>query len=320
MYNIKDFATGIVATAPSPADSGTSFVLTAGEGARMPKTPFVATAHPANEVPTLDNAEKILVTAVSTDTLTIERAKGQTTAKNIAIGWRISAAVFNEHMNVPYLIYRMWMNDNINKDNVAMRDTVLNSANIGVNSTNAFIEINSGSNAAGRAAVHAQGSSFDSQNDRAYWDAPIRGLFTFALRALGTGDADIAALLGGSDNYVYTEKHAGIKVIYSGGTPTVYFTTCDGTTEQTTDITASWTQSLTNNNAITHVLIEHDPGVATALYLSGNPIPVVTHATNIPSGHMSSRQMWSNFWARNTGGTDAKYIYLREAQMHVPMR
>ncbi len=94
--NMKDFATGTVLTAPSPATSGTSLVLQSGEGARMPAAPFYATAHPATELPTLDNAEKILVTAKSTDTLTITRAQGSTTAKSIAAGWRISNAIFEK--------------------------------------------------------------------------------------------------------------------------------------------------------------------------------------------------------------------------------
>jgi microcystin-dependent protein len=42
----------------------------------------------------LDNAEKLLVTTKSTDTFTITRAQGDTTAKSIEAGWRISNAVF----------------------------------------------------------------------------------------------------------------------------------------------------------------------------------------------------------------------------------
>lgn len=94
MGNLKDFATGIVATAPSPATSGTSLVLESGHGARMPATPFFAVAHAPSDVPTLDTAEKIQVTNVSTNTLTIVRAQGSTTAKAIEAGWRITNAVF----------------------------------------------------------------------------------------------------------------------------------------------------------------------------------------------------------------------------------
>lgn len=94
MANKKDFATSIVATAPSPADSGTSLVVAAGHGARFPAAPFYIVAHPPSEMPTLDNAEKILVTAKSTDTFTLDRAEGGTTAQSIEPGWRVSNTLF----------------------------------------------------------------------------------------------------------------------------------------------------------------------------------------------------------------------------------
>lgn len=96
MANIKDFATASIHTAPSPATSGTSLVLLTGMGTRMPATPFDAVAHPEGELPTLDNAEKVTVTAVLTDTLTITRAQGDTTAKSIEAGWRLSNAIFSD--------------------------------------------------------------------------------------------------------------------------------------------------------------------------------------------------------------------------------
>lgn len=94
MANIKDFATALIATAPSPATSGTSLVLATGMGARMPAVPFNATVHPDGQLPTLDNAEQVLVTARTTDTLTITRAQGLTSAKSIATGWRLSNSIF----------------------------------------------------------------------------------------------------------------------------------------------------------------------------------------------------------------------------------
>lgn len=97
--NMKDFATGTVATAPSPATSGTSLVLQTGEGARMPATPFFATAHPPSEFPTIDNSEKIEVTNVTGNTLTIVRAQTPTSAQAIAVGWRISNTLFLD--NIP---------------------------------------------------------------------------------------------------------------------------------------------------------------------------------------------------------------------------
>lgn len=94
MANKKDYATSTVLTAPSPADSGTSLVVQSGHGARFPAAPFYVTVHPPGEFPTLDNAEKLLVSSKSTDTFTISRAQGDTTAKNIEAGWRVSNALF----------------------------------------------------------------------------------------------------------------------------------------------------------------------------------------------------------------------------------
>lgn len=94
MGNLKDYATSTVLTAPSPATSGTSIVVQSGHGARFPAVPFMVTVHPAAEFPTLDNAEKLEVTARTGDTLTVLRAQGSTTAQAIQAGWRISNAVF----------------------------------------------------------------------------------------------------------------------------------------------------------------------------------------------------------------------------------
>lgn len=96
MANLGNFGTSLVATAPSPATSGTSLIVTTGEGALYTSTPFYATAHPANEVPVSSNSEVVLVTNISTDTLTITRAQKGSTAKSIAVGWRISNAIYAE--------------------------------------------------------------------------------------------------------------------------------------------------------------------------------------------------------------------------------
>ena len=94
MGNLRDFATGLVALEPSPATSGTTLTVHSGQGARMPTVPFSITAHPYGVLPTLDNAEKLLVTDVTDDTFTVVREQGETTAKEIAAGWVVSNAVF----------------------------------------------------------------------------------------------------------------------------------------------------------------------------------------------------------------------------------
>ena len=86
-------AYSLVATAPSPATSGTSLVVTAGEGARFPAVPFNATVWPASSQPTSTNAEIVRVTARSTDTLTIARAQEGSVARTVVVGDQIAATV-----------------------------------------------------------------------------------------------------------------------------------------------------------------------------------------------------------------------------------
>lgn len=119
MANLKDYATGTVATAPSPATSGTSLTLQAGEGALMPTPPFYATAHPDNILPTVANSEKILVTAVSTNTLTIVRNQGTGGAKSIAIGWRISNTIFASDLYNGSIVQNEVPSGTINGSNTA---------------------------------------------------------------------------------------------------------------------------------------------------------------------------------------------------------
>jgi len=89
----KNFAVSLVATAPSPAASGTSLVVTASEGSRFPAVSFNATVWPAGAQPTPANAEIVRVTNISTDTFTITRAQESTSARTIVVGDQIAASV-----------------------------------------------------------------------------------------------------------------------------------------------------------------------------------------------------------------------------------
>jgi len=88
-----NFAVSAVATAPSPASSGTSLVVTTGHGTRFPAVPFNAVVCPAGTQPDPTNAEIVRVTAISTDTLTITRAQESSSARSITVGDQIFAAV-----------------------------------------------------------------------------------------------------------------------------------------------------------------------------------------------------------------------------------
>ena len=101
-----NLAVSLVATAPSPATSGTSLVVTTGEGANFPDPattqfgPYNVLIWPAGTIPTKTNAEIVRVTAKSTDTLTITRAQESTTARTVVVGDQIamviSAKVFSD--------------------------------------------------------------------------------------------------------------------------------------------------------------------------------------------------------------------------------
>lgn len=75
----------------SPGTSGTSVILSSGEGLRFldPAVAgqYFATLGPSTEQLHLGNAEIVLVTAKSGDTLTVTRAQRGTTAKNVSSGF-----------------------------------------------------------------------------------------------------------------------------------------------------------------------------------------------------------------------------------------
>lgn len=105
-----NFAVGTVATAPSPATSGTSLTLTTGEGARFPAVPFNAVLVPTGTAPDAyyTSAEIVRVTGISTDTLTITRAQEGTSAQSVATGWYVmlapTANTIQSIRTVPFLL------------------------------------------------------------------------------------------------------------------------------------------------------------------------------------------------------------------------
>ena len=93
MDALKNFAYSLVATAPSPATSGTSLTVTTGQGSLFPAAPFDLTCLPPGVQPISTNAEIVRVTVVTGDVLTITRAQYGTTAQSIAVGWQVAQTV-----------------------------------------------------------------------------------------------------------------------------------------------------------------------------------------------------------------------------------
>lgn len=80
----ENFARTNVATAPTPATSGTTLTVTSGHGARL----YAGTAvlHPADATPTPANAEVVAITDVTGDVVTITRAQESSTARTVVVG------------------------------------------------------------------------------------------------------------------------------------------------------------------------------------------------------------------------------------------
>jgi hypothetical protein len=95
----KNFSYSLVATAPSPAASGTSLVVTGGDGAKFPAVPFNATIWITGAQPLTTNAEIVRVTAISTDTFTIVRAQEGSSARTIVVGDQIAATITKQTLN-----------------------------------------------------------------------------------------------------------------------------------------------------------------------------------------------------------------------------
>lgn len=104
----KNFAYSTIATAPSPTRYGTTLVVASGEGALFPTPPFNATVWPVDEQPTSTNAEIVRVTAISTDTFTIERTQTDTYSRNILVGDQICAALTAKVMTDAENVAQTW--------------------------------------------------------------------------------------------------------------------------------------------------------------------------------------------------------------------
>lgn len=88
-----NFAYSTIATAPSPASSGTSLVVASGEGALFPTVPFNCVIWPVGSNPLSTNAEIVRVTNISGDTFTIIRSQESSSARSIIVGDQICAAI-----------------------------------------------------------------------------------------------------------------------------------------------------------------------------------------------------------------------------------
>src|SRR5258705_13883706 len=95
----KNFSYSTVAVAPSPAASGTSLTVAAGEGANFPSTPFNATVCPSGTLPLKTNAEVVRVTGIAGDVFTITRAQESSSARTILVTDQIFASITDKTLD-----------------------------------------------------------------------------------------------------------------------------------------------------------------------------------------------------------------------------
>ena len=95
----RNFAYSLVATAPAPAATGTSLVVTAGQGALFPTPPFNCTVWPTAAMPLSTNAEIVRVTTIVGDTFTLANVAGVRTpqegssSRSIVVGDQIAETI-----------------------------------------------------------------------------------------------------------------------------------------------------------------------------------------------------------------------------------
>lgn len=181
--------------------------------------------------------------------------------------------------------------------------------------SNGGYRMSSGTNSAGYAELFLKQYNGAANSVHPWWDQKIyvgiQALFNFG----GTGDADIYVLLGGGGNRATTnEKWVGFHLTYRSSTLTIYATSHDGTTEETTDVTSAFNSELTTGD--THTLgIVHDGGTNTKFYVNGTL--VATHSTNIPSGQFSDVTDVIDIWCINSGATTQTKAYINNFNVEI---
>lgn len=159
----KNFAYSTVATAPSPASSGTSLVVAAGEGTKFPATPFNVTIWPAGTQPSTANAEIARVTNIATDTFTITRAQEGSSARTVIVGDQIAATITAKTLT--------------DAETTVATDTIWD--------TKGDLAVATGADAAAKLAIGTAGQLLGASNATPKW-IPPRGLYKMPSGALAS--------------------------------------------------------------------------------------------------------------------------------------
>lgn len=278
----KNFAYSTVATAPSPATSGTSLVVAAGDGAKFPAAPFNATIWPTSSQPTTANAEIVTVTAVSTDTLTITRAQEGTVARTVIVGDQISATITAKTLTDVEI-------PGVATHYIPVNDTQITRTVVGSGSTSyssSGIQILTGStNPSSLGAVYAIGGT-GGLDAKSIFVAGARFTIRVAQTAFnsqtGSSYFGFGVVTVAGSGHTYTPKHIGIKITNGGSANgTVALTVGDGSTEAT----ASISTASADNDVWDFFVVVNSSTLVTCYYRQNfGAQGVATVSSNIPTG------------------------------------
>lgn len=194
MANFKDFAAGLVVTPPSPATSGTSITLRTSDGASFPAPPFYVTACPPGNLTTPGTSEKLLVTGVSGDTLTVVRAQGGFTAKAIDAGWVIANAIYAADVTSSSIVVDEVLSGTINGTNKVFTTASAFSAII-VSQNGLTLHVGAGND-----------YTVTGTNQITFTNAPLTGDVLTATYIMGS-----SVMISGSNSLITDETPAGTK-------------------------------------------------------------------------------------------------------------
>lgn len=298
----KNLAYSLVATAPSPATSGTSLVVTAADGTKFPAVPFNATVWATGSNPTTANAEIVRVTAISTDTFTIVRAQESTSARTIVVGDQIAATITNKTLTDIEANVFMCASAQFEVSGHYNQDA----GGTGTNTfgQNRLIQETGATNPSYARTQWAmfRTSGADARAGSPTWSTHIVFNVNADSRTTGQSFFGLGQPTVAGAGITFTNDHAGFKILNTAGpTYTLFATQANGTTETASSaLTTLATQDELD-------LILHFNGTTSVDYywrLNGGALSAPTNlATNLPR----ATQMNGAYFAISSQGASADF-------------
>lgn len=156
----------------------------------------------------------------------------------------------------------------------------------------------------------------DGLNAENLWDKNITCLSRINWRVTASNTYKMGHLIGvtGTSYSLVTRKNAGFYVDVVSGTNTAYTTNSSGTTQTSTNVTA--TMGLDSSSVFYVYRTEVQAGVDIKFYRNGTLL--ATHTTNMPSGaHSDQANLWQMFAQNTTNPATSPMIRLSSIKISI---